>query len=153
MTLEKSLEAINENSTIVEVYGLGYVGFPLAVRLASGDISVVGIDVNQERIERLEKNELMDSEIHLEAEFVECRKNKKFVLQTQPEKLSTQKIGIRPGEKLTEYLLTSFEMQHALETKNFFIIPKMFEKINTKINPIYNELFIFYYFTRIIHLF
>ena len=94
MILEKSLEAINENSFIVEVYGLGYVGFPLAVRLASGGISVVGIDVNHERIQRLEKNELMDSEIHLESEFVECRKNEKIILQTQPEKLSIQKIGI-----------------------------------------------------------
>lgn len=52
-----------------------------------------------------------------------------------PKNIKTQKIGIRPGEKLTEYLLTSFEMQHALETKNFFIIPKMFEKINPKNYP------------------
>ena len=49
-----------------------------------------------------------------------------------PKKIKTQKIGIRPGEKLTEYLLTSFEMQHALETKNFFIIPKMFESLGSQ---------------------
>jgi len=124
MTLEKSLEAINENSTIVEVYGLGYVGFPLAVRLASGDISVVGIDVNQERIERLEKNELMDSEIHLEAEFVECRKNKKFMLQTQPEKLSTQKIGIIcvptpiPTQNIDSDIFVKSAVEKFLETSN-----------------------------------
>lgn len=52
-----------------------------------------------------------------------------------PSQIKTKKIGIRPGEKLTEYLLTSFEMEHALETKNFFIIPKMFEMNDTKKYP------------------
>ena len=73
MTLKKSLEFVNNNSIAVEIYGLGYVGFPLAVRLASEDILTIGIDVNQERIKRLVKNELMDSEIHLESEFIKCR--------------------------------------------------------------------------------
>ncbi|QDI88806.1 polysaccharide biosynthesis protein [Candidatus Nitrosopumilus sp. SW] len=50
----------------------------------------------------------------------------------KPNQIKTKKIGIRPGEKLTEYLLTDFEMNHALETKNFFIIPKMFESIDPK---------------------
>jgi FlaA1/EpsC-like NDP-sugar epimerase len=52
-----------------------------------------------------------------------------------PDQIKTKKIGIRPGEKLTEYLLTSFEMEHALETKNFFIIPKMFEPADPKKYP------------------
>lgn len=50
----------------------------------------------------------------------------------KPSQLKTKVTGIRPGEKLTEYLLTSFEMEHCLETKDFFIIPKMFESINSK---------------------
>jgi FlaA1/EpsC-like NDP-sugar epimerase len=52
-----------------------------------------------------------------------------------PSKIKTKKIGIRPGEKLTEYLLTNFEMEHALETKNFFIIPSMFQTIDSKKYP------------------
>lgn len=37
--------------------------------------------------------------------------------------IKIKKTGIRSGEKLTEFLLTKFEMEHALETKEFFIIP------------------------------
>ena len=36
--------------------------------------------------------------------------------------IKTKIIGIRLGEKLIEFLLNEYEMEHALETKNFFII-------------------------------
>ena len=49
-----------------------------------------------------------------------------------PSKIKTKIIGIRPGEKITEYLLTSFELEHVLETKDFFIIPSMFESSSPK---------------------
>ena len=45
----------------------------------------------------------------------------------KPSEIKTKIIGIRPGEKLTEYLLTSFEMENVLETKNFYIIPSFFK--------------------------
>jgi UDP-N-acetyl-D-glucosamine dehydrogenase len=53
--LEKTFYAVTNRDAIIEVYGLGYVGFPLAVRLASRGFTVVGIDVNPERISRLKK--------------------------------------------------------------------------------------------------
>ena len=37
-------------------------------------------------------------------------------------KIKTKIIGMRPGEKLMEYLLNEYEIKHALETKQFFII-------------------------------
>lgn len=37
--------------------------------------------------------------------------------------IKTKIIGIRPGEKLMEYLLNDYEMEIVLETKDFFIIP------------------------------
>jgi len=43
----------------------------------------------------------------------------------KPNMIKTKIIGIRPGEKLTEYLLTDFEMENVLETKKFFIIPPL----------------------------
>ena len=63
MSLQETVEAINKKSISIEIFGLGYVGFPLTVRLASAGFQVTGIDVNQERIQRLENNKLMDSEI------------------------------------------------------------------------------------------
>ena len=50
-------------------------------------------------------------------------------------KIKTKVIGARPGEKLIEYLLTSFEMEHVLETRDFFIIPRLNEPVNSKIYP------------------
>ncbi|KAF6246715.1 hypothetical protein C6990_06235 [Nitrosopumilus sp. b3] len=49
-----------------------------------------------------------------------------------PKKIKTKLTGTRPGEKLTEYLLTNFEMSQALETKEFFILPSSFN-YSTKI--------------------
>ncbi len=46
--------------------------------------------------------------------------------------IKTKIIGIRPGEKIIEYLLTDFEMEHVLETKKFFIMPSMFTPIESR---------------------
>ena len=68
MYLKKTLEYLKDRKIIVEIYGLGYVGFPLAVKLASNGFKVTGIDINSKRINRLIKNELLDSEefLHLQ---------------------------------------------------------------------------------------
>ena len=77
MYLEKTLNAVETNSFIVEIFGLGYVGFPLAVKLSSSGFNVIGIDVNSKRIERLKDNVLMDSELSLKEQFLQSRKEKK----------------------------------------------------------------------------
>src|SRR5574337_75363 len=46
----------------------------------------------------------------------------------ESDEIKTQILGIRPGEKLLEDLMNDFEMDHALETKEFFIIPSLFKK-------------------------
>ena len=92
--LEKTLDAILSKAFIIEVFGLGYVGFPLAVRLANSGFKVRGIDINSQRIERLKNNELMESEIHLKSEFIHCRNNKNLELTTSPLKSEKPKIGI-----------------------------------------------------------
>ncbi len=45
--------------------------------------------------------------------------------------IKTKIIGTRPGEKLIEYLLTRFEIENVLETKDFFIIPPLNLSIKT----------------------
>ena len=94
MTLKNTVKSINEKSISIEIFGLGYVGFPLTVRLASSGFKVTGIDVNQDRIQRLKNNKLMDSEIHLENEFIECRKNNNIKLESSPSLSSIPKVGI-----------------------------------------------------------
>ena len=94
MSLSKTVECMNSNSFSIEIFGLGYVGFPLAIRLAKDGLKVVGIDVNLERIKRLENNELMDSELHLKNEFLECRKRNNLILAKKPSNSSDPKIGV-----------------------------------------------------------
>ena len=91
--MEKLLEKIRNNECVIEVFGLGYVGFPLAVRLATKGFRVIGIDINHHRISRLEKNELLDSEISLKDEFIKCRE-KNLTLSTEGTKNDMPKIGI-----------------------------------------------------------
>jgi len=92
--MQKTLDAIKSKSFSIEVFGLGYVGFPLAVRLASNGFKVRGIDINSERIERLKNNELMDTEHHLKNEFIHCRENKNLELSTTPVSSEDPKVGI-----------------------------------------------------------
>ena len=92
--LEKTLTKISSKSFFVEIFGLGYVGFPLAVRLANGGIKVRGIDINSKRIERLKNNKLLDSEIYLKNEFLHSRENNNLELVTTPSKSEEPKIGI-----------------------------------------------------------
>ena len=91
--MQRLLDKIQSKSCIIEIFGLGYVGFPLAVKLSSVGFKVVGIDVNAERIVRLKKNELQDSEEPLKEKYLECRKEN-LVLSEQPEKNELEKIGI-----------------------------------------------------------
>ena len=94
MSLKETLENINLKKFSVEILGLGYVGFPLAVRLATNGINVTGIDINQERMERLQNNYLLDSELYLQKEFLECRDNETLELSVKTKKSSKPKIGI-----------------------------------------------------------
>jgi UDP-N-acetyl-D-glucosamine dehydrogenase len=91
--MKELLTKIQSKSCIIEIYGLGYVGFPLAVKLSSIGFNVIGIDVNEERISRLKRNELQDSEEILKEKFLECRKEK-LGLSEQPLKSEIEKIGI-----------------------------------------------------------
>jgi UDP-N-acetyl-D-glucosamine dehydrogenase len=48
-------ERIENRSVIVGVYGLGYVGLPLALRFAEVGIKVIGFDVDTSKVEKLGK--------------------------------------------------------------------------------------------------
>ena len=73
--LEKTLDDVILKKCKIEVFGLGYVGFPLSVKLASGGFKTVGIDVNRDRISRIEKNELSETELDIKKEFLHARQN------------------------------------------------------------------------------
>jgi len=53
--LNNILQESQKKETSIEVFGMGYVGLPLAVRLAVQGWNVTEIDINQDRISRLQK--------------------------------------------------------------------------------------------------
>ena len=91
--LEKTLESANEKSCFIEVFGLGYVGFPLAVRLSTGGFQVNGIDVNPERLSRLENNNLNETELNIKKEFLHVREENLLTFSDKSQKSEKSKIA------------------------------------------------------------
>lgn len=94
MQLKETLAKMNLNKCKIEVYGLGYVGFPLAVKLAISGLNIIGVDINSERINRLKNNILMESEFHLKNEFEQARQKDRLILTDKPISTTEPKIGI-----------------------------------------------------------
>ena len=57
------LEKIENRQAVVGVIGLGYVGLPLAVAFAEQGFRVIGIDVNQERTDAINRGESYISDV------------------------------------------------------------------------------------------
>jgi len=59
-----------------------------------GGLKVIGIDTNSERILRLNQNNLLDSELNLKHQFLECRQRENLTFFQKPQKSDSSKIGI-----------------------------------------------------------
>ena len=94
MELNEAKKKIREKNCIIEIFGLGYVGFPLAIRLASSTFKIIGIDTNEKRIKELESNQLKHSENNLKKKYIELRKKKKLLISKFPIKSKLPRVGI-----------------------------------------------------------
>ena len=65
------------------VLGLGYIGLPTACLFANANHEVVGIDVNQEIIEKLNREELPFEENGLEELFEDAYPNMRFKTEVE----------------------------------------------------------------------
>jgi len=68
----------------VVVLGVGYVGLPLAITLARTGYEVVGVDVNEEVVNTLNKGRLPLKEKGVENAFNERRVQERFTASTKP---------------------------------------------------------------------
>jgi UDP-N-acetyl-D-glucosamine dehydrogenase len=122
--LTKTLIESQKKLTTIEIFGLGYVGLPLAVRLAYNSWNVRGIDVNLDRITRLEKNDLFESELNIKTEFEDSINRGSLSFATEPKQTQCSKIGIicvptpipTPGVKSDKYVKEAVEK--FLDTSN-----------------------------------
>lgn len=88
-----NVKDIDSRNVTVEIFGLGYVGLPLAVKISAARFDVIGIDKDESKIQRLNQKILFDSEKFLEKDYKEhLGKNLKFSL-VLPER-NYPKIGI-----------------------------------------------------------
>ncbi|ABK77625.1 UDP-N-acetyl-D-mannosaminuronate dehydrogenase [Cenarchaeum symbiosum A] len=94
MKLQESAELVEAGKFSVDIFGLGYVGFPLAVRLSSGGVRVNGIDTNPGRIQRLSEGELVDTELPMAKKFEEVMGSGKLGLHAAPGRSSDPKVGM-----------------------------------------------------------
>ena len=93
--LESTFKQIdNKQALLIEVFGLGYVGFPLSLRLATSGFCVSGIDVNENRITNLKNGELHESEIMFKQTLIDCINNKQLLLSTIPAISKKSKVGL-----------------------------------------------------------
>lgn len=111
----------SKKNIIIEIYGLGYVGFPLCVRLSKNGFKVIGIDINSMRIDRLKNNNLFDSELHLKDEFLQSRENGFLELSNSPIISELSKIGIIcvptpiPGENIESDIFVKDAVENFLK--------------------------------------
>ncbi len=94
MQLKETLEKIISKYCSIQVFGLGYVGFPLSIRLAKSGFKVIGIDTDLTKIERLQKESLSDTQLNLKSDFLKSLKNGNFVPSNIPVKTDLPRIGI-----------------------------------------------------------
>jgi len=92
--LKNTLKEIETKNCIIEIYGLGYVGFPLAIRLASKNFQTHGIDKDSTKITRFKNQILIESELILEQKFIEAVKSKKIIFSDKSINTELKKISI-----------------------------------------------------------
>ena len=94
MKISPSLQKVQSHECQIEIFGLGYVGLPLSLRLANSGFKVTGIDTDANKIERLKAGLLLDSHENFKPMLSESLSNKKFVPSTEPQNSDLPKIGI-----------------------------------------------------------
>jgi len=94
MDLKDTLQKVESKDCSIEIFGLGYVGFPLSVRLATSGFKIRGIDINPKRIQRLQEDSLENSEFNLRHAFLKSKKNGNLVFSDHSAESDNPKIGI-----------------------------------------------------------
>jgi len=122
MQLDLTREQIKEKKCLIEIFGLGYVGFSLAVRLSSSGFDIRGIDTNPKRLNRLQSNTLMESELNLKQEYMHSRDIGRFKLSNDSIQTDTAKVGIVcvptpiPKSKIDSDVFVSSAVENFLQT-------------------------------------
>ncbi|MCF7801704.1 MAG: UDP-N-acetyl-D-glucosamine dehydrogenase, partial [Candidatus Marinimicrobia bacterium] len=79
--MQELLKKIEKKEAVFGVIGLGYVGLPLAVEFANAGMKVIGIDVDEERVAKINRAENFIQDVDAD-ELAAAVKNGKLVATT-----------------------------------------------------------------------
>ena len=74
-------EKINDKTAKIGIIGLGYVGLPLAVEYAYRDFTVIGIDIDKKKKEKIDRGENYIDDVESE-KFAKALEGKKLIAET-----------------------------------------------------------------------
>lgn len=77
---EELIERLRNKSATIGIVGLGYVGLPLVLRFSEGGYKVLGIDIDQEKVDRLSAGKTYIE--HIEATRVQAALSRGFTCTT-----------------------------------------------------------------------
>ena len=92
--MQTNFEQIQKKDCIIEIYGLGYVGLPLATRLSISGFNVTGIDKDLTKVKRLKNLDLFESELNLKEELFQSISSKNLSLSEVSTRSELIKIAI-----------------------------------------------------------
>lgn len=87
VNVDKLISSVKSRDYIIGIVGLGYVGIPLALAACRAGFHVVGFDIDQARVDQLNRGESAIKHISATA-IDEVLKNKRFVATSQFERLA-----------------------------------------------------------------
>lgn len=94
MKLIETRKKISKKDCVIEVYGLGYIGFPLSVKLSKAGFRVLGVETGPDKLKRLENGLLIENEKYFETDYKNVRKKGNLIFSNSSRPQSKPKIGI-----------------------------------------------------------
>ena len=88
MSLKNLLEKIKSRDFTICVLGLGRVGLPLATVFANSGIKVLGVDVNQERLDSIKNSKCPFYDPKLQSNLEQALSSKNLVLSSSLDSIS-----------------------------------------------------------------
>jgi len=94
LDIKETSKKIIRKECVIEIFGLGYVGFPLSVKLAKAGFRVFGVETGPDKLRRLEEDLLIGNERNLKSDFKNVRKKENLIFSNSSTPQSKPKIGI-----------------------------------------------------------
>ena len=123
-SLLDTLAKVNSNDFEIFVFGLGYVGIPLSLRLATHGFKVIGVDTDTRKIESLKRKSLEKSHMELEPMLRATITNHSFLPTSKATKSTKPRIGIIcvptpiPDEKVNSETFVFVAAEEFLNSSN-----------------------------------